>query len=166
MSTNPVLVHATKMYHRFEKQMQEADTQFASVYGVPEGTPVYVGYWSRDFTDPSDPQNEGLPQASTQQRAVTFLNNTGCLQLLRRGGRDYPSVYRLVHPPTPVDAANEADSLTSMRPNKLVSLDNSVVALVNRVGQLEIDVEQLERLYAGLSEQIETFKKWASAPAE
>jgi hypothetical protein len=156
MSTaRTILSHATKVYARFAVDAAEVDAQFAEQFAVPEGALVYVGYWSNDFGDRNDPKNDGLPGASTQQKAVTFLANAECIEHVRRGARDYASVIRLIRPPV-LDDAVEAnlDNIQQVQPSKLNNLDAITTALINRVDTLEQQLKYLDAQFGQFNERL------------
>lgn len=151
-----ILSHATKVYARFKVDAFKADAEFAEQFAVPKGSLVYVGYWSGDFdTRNKDPKNKDLPGHSTQQKAVTFLANAGCIEQVRRGGRDYPSVIRLLKPPTLEDAIEgNLTNVQQVQPSKLNSLDKITAALINRVDILEQQLKYLDAQFGQFNERL------------
>lgn len=126
----PLFNHAVKLYAAFERASLPATEQDVSVLDVPADALIYVGHWSTQFA--GDP---ALPGESTQQKAYAFLQNSDCLEVLRRGGRDYPGVILLRRPPVAEDADGYLDG-RQLYVGRLGVAEKTVAGLAKMVDDL------------------------------
>ncbi len=152
MTTPPIYTHASNLYKAFEdaETTVEVDEQMSHDMGVPVGTKVFIGHWSTTFVN--DPF---LPGESTQQKAYAWLQSIGCLEVLRRGGRDYPGVIQLVRPPTVEDAKNAPHDTRVARRGPLGVVENIVKAHTGRISDLEDTVATLDQRQNSIIRDVE-----------
>jgi hypothetical protein len=150
MTTPPIYTHASNLYQAFERAAVEVDESMAHDMGVPVGDLVFIGHWSTTFVN--DPY---LPGESTQQKAYGWLQSIGCLEVLRRGGRDYPGVIHLVRPPTVEDAKTAPPDTRIARRGPLGVVENSVKAHTERIDNLEEAVDVLNQQHAAYIRDVE-----------
>lgn len=154
MTPPPIYVHACNLYAAFEGAAHEVtDEKVAHDYGVPVGAKLFVGHWSTTFTNKTDYPD--LPGESTQQKAYAFLQNTGCLEVLRPGGRDYPGVIILHRPPTLKDATDAPSDTRATRAGKLGVVETAVEGHTVRIGNLEEAVEVLSQRQDAIVRSVE-----------
>jgi hypothetical protein len=150
MTTPPPLFnHAVKLYAAFCEKADEAPADIADSFGVQPGSWLYIGHWSTDFVG-----YPGLPGESTQQKAYAFLQNAGCLEVLRRGGRDYPGVILLKRAPVVEDADGHLDT-RHVYVGKLGTLEVTTRGLVSRVAALTYELKVLNGRYDALVRDVE-----------
>lgn len=150
MTTPPPLFnHAVKLYAAFTEKADEAPADVAEMFGVAAGALIYVGHWSTDFVN-----YPGLPGESTQQKAYAFLQSAGCLEVLRRGGRDYPGVIQLKRPPAAEDADGHLDT-RHVYVGKVGALEKAVNGLVSRVASLSDQMDAVNGRYDALVRDVE-----------
>lgn len=159
MTPPPIFMHACNLYNAFLAASFEADEVRAQEYGVKPGENLYIGHWSTSFVGRDD-----LPGESTQQKAYAWLQNTGCLEVLRRGGRDYPGVILLRHAPSIQDAAEGVPTDTrQLRNGKLGVVETAVQAHNGRINNLEDAVGTLSGQYNALIRDVEVELRKLSA---
>lgn len=142
MTPPPIYVHACNLYEAFYGASQlVSDEKLSHDYGVPQGSVLFIGHWSTTFTNKTDYPD--LPGESTQQKAFAFLQNTGCVEVLRPGSRDYPGVIVLHRPPTFEDAKVAPNDSRATRAGKLGVVETSVQAHSTRIDHLEEEVQVL-----------------------
>lgn len=125
----PLFNHAVKLYAAFAEAASTVTDQDISVLDVAPDSLVYVGHWSTQFAGHPE-----LPGESTQQKAYAFLQNAGCIEVLRRGGRDYPGVILLKRAPVADDTDGRMDQLAHV--GKLGVVEKALGSLINRVADL------------------------------
>jgi len=140
MTPPPIYTHASNLYTAFENASVEVDESMAHDMGVDVGAKIFIGHWSTTFVN--DPY---LPGESTQQKAYAWLQTIGCLEVLRRGGRDYPGVILLVRPPTVEDAKLAHPDSRVARRGPLGVVENVVKAHTERISSLEETVDVLKQ---------------------
>jgi hypothetical protein len=151
MTLPPIFEHAQKLYTAFEAaSAQVTDDEAAFEFGVPLGTHVYVGHWTRQFVG-----QPGMPGESTLQKAFGWLQAVGCLDLLRRGTRDYPGVVQLRRPPTPQDINDASPDGRDARSGKLGALQVATEGLLSRTNDLENSVIMLDEALNALTRDVE-----------
>lgn len=152
MTPPPIYTHACDLFAAFlgSPRTVRADEEIANDYGVRVGDRLYVGHWSTDFAN-----WDGLPGESTQQKAYAWLQAVGCVEVLRRGGRDYPGVILLVREPTVEDAKNAPRDTRANRLGKLGTIEVAVNAHNERIKDVEDSIETISGQHAALVRDIE-----------
>jgi hypothetical protein len=150
MAPPPIYMHACNLYQAFYEASIEADEKLALEFGIQPGDHLFVGHWSTTFVGRND-----LPGESTQQKAYAWLQGIGCLEVLRRGGRDYPGVILLRREPVAEDATVAPTDTREIRNGKLGVVESAVNGLARRTGHLEDEVTTLSEQHNALVRDIE-----------
>lgn len=142
MALPPIYEHALRLYRAFEDKAADANSEEAELYSVAEGTQLYIGNWSLDFVG-----REDLARESTLQKAYAWLQDVGCVEVLKRGQRDHPGVVELRRPPTPADVDDLPADSRYQRSGRLGVVEVTVQALVKRIGELESALAEVNGRY-------------------
>jgi hypothetical protein len=161
MTPPPIYAHALNLYNAFYEASLEADEQLATDFGVHVGDRLFIGHWSTTFIG-----RNGLPGESTQQKAYAWLQNIGCLEVLRRGGRDYPGVILLRREPNKEDAKGAPNDTRQIRNGKLGVVEAAIQGHSGRIGDLEDNVSDLRGEINALTRSVELELRKLSARFE
>lgn len=142
MATPPLFLHACKLHAAFLAASEPAIEADAQTFGVVEGAPIYVGHWSTEFSDRA--KYPDLPGESTQQKAFAWLQEVDCIEVLRRGGRDYTGVMLIKEAPTEEDLDFLRADSRYQHSGRLGAVEVGQERLINRVKDLERAVENLQ----------------------
>lgn len=138
MPPPPIYGHSQNLYAAFLSRSVEADEAIAHDFGVPVGANLYIGHWSTEFT--KDP---ALPGETTLQKAHAWLQEKGCIDVLRSGGREYKGIILLDHAPGLDDLRSDSDTSAS-RHGQIGMLRVATEGLTTRTGDLEKAVTTLD----------------------
>lgn len=131
MALPPIYEHALRLYQAFEGEAIEATPEEAELYGVATGTPLFIGNWGSTFVG-----RENLARESTLQKAYAWLQDVGCLEVLKRGGRDHKGVVQLHRAPVFEDVDDLPADSRYRRGGRLGVVELTVESLVKRVSEL------------------------------
>jgi hypothetical protein len=158
-----VLAHAGQLYQVLYERGQEVDEELAERFVIAPGTVLYQGRWSKDLPDSELEDGTRLGALSTMQLAMKFLVRAGCVTILRRGSRDYPTAILLNRPPEAEDAKELGEQFGTRRSadrQLLIQTSQQVLEVVDRLTCLEREVAGLvadfDQKLAALARRVES----------
>lgn len=141
MAAPPIFTHAVNLYRSFYEApnaVSATETDAANL-SVQPGDRLFIGHWSTQFQNDPD-----LPGESTQQKAYAFLQDRDCVEVLRRGGRDYPSVILLKRPPDAEDIGAASSDSRAVRLGKVGTIEVGLRGVLQRLTAIEDRVTAAE----------------------